>query len=105
MLSALSAGRPADNADVADELSLTPSVNAASDGEKRALDALQAGEHSALDAELMLVRTDAIVCVQPPPWGTSLGGIPWKPRGSVPFACEKFVKDEALILMIVSDIR
>ncbi len=35
-------------------------------GEK-GLDALQAGEHSALDADLMLVRTDAIVCVQPPP--------------------------------------
>ncbi len=74
VLSALSAGRPADNADVADELSLTPSVNAASDGEKRALDALQAGEHSALHAELVLVRSDAIVCVQPPP----VGNLVWR---------------------------
>ncbi len=60
----------AGNADVADELSLTPSVYAASDGERKALDALQAGEHSALHADLMLVRTDAIVCVQPPPVGS-----------------------------------
>jgi len=71
VLSALSAGRQRRRRRRA---SLTPSGDAASDGERKALDALQAGEHSALHADLMLVRTDAIVCVQPPP----VGNLAWR---------------------------
>ena len=80
VLSALSAGRPADNADVADELSLTPSVSAASAGEKRRSMPSLMGERSPhCTAGLMLVRTDAIVRVQPPP----VGNLVWRyVRGS-----------------------
>ena len=74
---------PADNTDVADELSLTPSVYAASDGERKAIDALQAGAHSALHAGLMLVRTDAIVCVPPPPVGSLAWPYSVEVQGSV----------------------